>query len=261
MIVGLAQMNIKWNDPVENKEKCQKFFCEARDKGVELLVFPEMTLTGFNVEAETVFKLNNGTMIFFRKMAIKYHMNVIFGMVDSACQTYKNKCIAISNTGEILGEYTKIHSFSFAGEDKEYNSGDDIVNFNVNEFNISTFICYDLRFPEIFQVASNKSKLIIIIANWPIQRREHWNILLRARAIENQAFVIGVNRVGDDLENKYIGDSQVVSPDGKVKCSLIEKEGLIIANIQLNDVEEYRRKFRVKADRKNLLYSELLQKN
>ena len=122
-------------------------------------------------------------------------------------------------------------------------------------------ICYDLRFPEIFQIVSEQAKVIPVIASWPTARREHWMTLLKARAIENQCFILGVNRSGEGGGLSYIGDSMAVSPTGEVLAHVEGGNGLTIVDIDPNEADAYRKSFPVKADRKPALYHALWEES
>lgn len=165
----------------------------------------------------------------------------------------ENHYTVINDKGEIISDYAKIHPFSFAGEDHKFRGGDNIVTFELNGIRFSTFICYDLRFPEVFQIASKDSQVIIVPADWPEKRKEHWQCLLRARAIENQIYIIAVNCVGEIGGVHYSGDSCIVDPDGKVLAGLSGQEGILEYNL-INDVNCFRNSFQVKNDRREDLY-------
>jgi len=153
-----------------------------------------------------------------------------------------NSLIHFDNKGLIRIRYRKIHSFSLAGENKNFSSGDTPVTTRIGKITFGLSICYDLRFPELFRYyGKNKADVLINIANWPVDRIEHWDKLLQARAIENLSYMIGVNRVGEDTTLEYDGHSSVIDPMGNViSCS--EKEEILITEIDLEKVEETRTK-------------------
>ena len=144
-------------------------------------------------------------------------------------------------------------------EDKYFVGGEDISSVKINNFFISTFICYDLRFPEIFQAASKNSNVIVVAANWPSARKNHWLTLLKARAIENQVYIVAVNCFGIQNDNTYSGDSCIISPHGDIILGLLEDETLKTIDIE-DDVEEYRRKYPFKKDRREDIYFKLKNK-
>ena len=158
-------------------------------------------------------------------------------------------------------DYAKIHPFSFGAEAEHYVGGSALQFADVKGVPVSPMICYDLRFPEPFQVLSEKSKIITVIASWPTPRREHWMTLLKARAIENQCFILGVNRSGDGGGLSYIGDSMAVSPTGEVLAHVEGGNGLTIVDIDLDEVDAYRSSFPLKVDRKVELYHSLWQEH
>jgi predicted amidohydrolase len=165
-----------------------------------------------------------------------------------------NHYSVISPNGEALMDYVKIHPFSYAGEDRFFKGGDKLGVCSIGEMNIGTAICYDLRFPELFTHLSEKAELIIVPANWPAARSLHWSTLLRARAIENQCYMAGVNCCGEMDGQVYSGDSALYGPEGEIltpveTITLNETDKIYIYDI-VNNVEEVRKSFPVRNDRK-----------
>lgn len=256
MKLALAQLDVTWENKPKNKQVALTFIEEAVKQKVDMILFPEMTLTGFSMNTEVIGEINNETLEFFKKLSSKFNIFIGFGYVEGI-KNSKNKYSIVSPKGEELVEYTKIHLFSFGTETEFYQSGNKIKSFEALDFNIVPFICYDLRFPEIFQIASKTASLITVGANWPIERREHWISLLKARAIENQCYIAGINRVGDGHGLHYSGDSMIVDPLGNIISSLYMEEGLIVANIYKENVTEIRNSFRLKEDRRESLYYDM----
>jgi len=257
MLIGLAQMNIIWEDSKANLEKCEAVIKDASNRNVELLLFPEMTLTGFTMNIDKLDLSEEDILNWFKTQAINFKINIGIGYAIKVDNKGKNKYAIISKNGEVLLNYTKIHPFSKAKEGEKYYKGDEIVSCNIGNTNLSSFICYDLRFPEIFQKASKEAHLITVAANWPASRSSHWNALLKARAIENQCYIAAINRVGigDGLE--YIGESQIIDPSGEVITSLISCEELILGDIDVKNVLEIQNSMSVKADRREELYGKI----
>ena len=138
---------------------------------------------------------------------------------------YFNSLIHINNKGELVSKYQKVHPFSFGNEDKNYSKGEKDWNTQIEDFKIGLSICYDLRFPELYRLyAKERVDALVSIANWPDTRIEHWRTLLKARAIENQCYMIGVNRVGKDPKLNYVGYSGVYDPMGKELVSVKDEE-------------------------------------
>jgi omega-amidase len=260
MKIGLAQMNIIWEDKKTNKETCLSFLEEAKNKKIDFLVFPEMTLTGFTMNVDRLGDTNNESVDWFKEQSKTFNLNTAFGYPSFADGIGENHMSIVSSNGEELVNYTKIHPFSFGREAKYYRGGNNIVFTNLAGFAVSPLICYDLRFPEVFQIASKNAELIIVIANWPYSRREHWITLLKARAIENQCYIAGVNRVGSEKNLSYSGDSMVIDPLGNVLAQGGNNEVLIEAEISSNFVLKVREEFKVKSDRKEDLYTSYFMK-
>ncbi|WP_298841560.1 nitrilase-related carbon-nitrogen hydrolase [Clostridium sp.] len=253
MKLALAQLDIAFEDKSINKETTKQFIAQAFSENVDIIFFPEMTLTGFSMNTSYIGEDENETIKFFKEMSTKYDISIGFGYVEGTSHS-KNKYIVVAPKEIELVNYAKIHPFSYGDESKFYESGNAIKHFTAFNFNITPFICYDLRFPEIFQLASKTATLITVAANWPKERREHWITLLKARAIENQCFIAGINRVGESNRLTYSGDSMIVDPLGNVVASLYGEEGLVIAEINQDDVIAVREKFKFKDDRKEMLY-------
>lgn len=256
MKIALAQLNMGFEQKENAMQICAQMMADAQKQQADLIVFPEMTLTGFTMQPKQYGETaeNSETIDFFQKEAIKNHIAVVFGVIFLADGTAKNHSIVIDNTGSILADYAKIHPFSYGAESKHYTGGDTLAFCTVCGATLSPFVCYDLRFPEIFQAASKKSQIMTVIANWPIARVGHWKTLLQARAIENQSFVVGVNRSGTDASLTYSGDSMLISPTGEILAHLTEENQLMVVDIDLTEVERYRVTFPLKADRKEALY-------
>ena len=137
----------------------------------------------------------------------------------------RNEAVVFNPEGKLICRYAKIHPFSFGGESKHYAPGTEIVSFQWHDFVAAPFICYDLRFPEVFRIATRRgAHLIAVIANWPAKRVSHWVALLQALAIENQAYVVGVNRVGNDPKLGYPGRSLIVDPQGEIVAEGSDRE-------------------------------------
>ena len=204
---------------------------------------------------------NSPSMAFFREEAKKNHVAICYGLPVYENGVATNHCIILDENGNQLADYAKIHPFSFGAEAKHYTGGNALQLCEVKGVPVAPLICYDLRFPEIFQIVSEQAKVIPVIASWPTARREHWMTLLKARAIENQCFILGVNRSGEGGGLSYIGDSMAVSPTGEVLAHVEGGNGLTIVDIDLSEADAYRKSFPVKADRKPVLYHALWEES
>jgi predicted amidohydrolase len=146
--------------------------------------------------------------------------------------------------------YRKIHPFTYGGEDKSFRGGDQLVTVPVGELRVSLFVCYDLRFADEFWVRAPETDLYLVPANWPEARRTHWMSLLQARAIENQAYVLGCNRVGSGGGLQYSGDSRIIDPLGELLATASYGETMIMADVTSARVAEVRDRFRFLQDRR-----------
>jgi predicted amidohydrolase len=154
----------------------------------------------------------------------------------------RNDAVVTSPAGETIARYCKLHPFSPGKEKQHYSAGDRIVTFDWNDVTVAPLICYDLRFPEAFRRATRRgARVLVVIANWPSPRVEHWVTLLRARAIENQAYVLGVNRCGSDPYLPYPGRSLIVDYRGNVLADAGDREGVIAADIDPAAQAAYRK--------------------
>lgn len=256
MKIAMCQYKIFWENKTGNLAKIRELINYSASFGVDLVCFPEMSLTGFSTDIKVTADCQDETLLIFKKMCLEYKIMAAFGWVKAVNDRGENHYTVLNKYGEIVSDYVKIHPFSYGDEDKFFIPGNKITVFGVGDIKLSTFICYDLRFPEIFQFVSNRVDIIIVAANWPAARTEHWECLLKARAIENQVYIVGVNCVGNIKGIDYSGDSCIITPSGEVIIKSHLKEEVIIYDIP-NNVAEYRNAFPTKHDRRDELYHNL----
>lgn len=261
MKIALVSLNQIWEDKKANLDLCEKYIQKASEQNVDLIIFPEMTLTGFSNSIDFTSEEfeSSETIKSFSILAKKFNISIIFGVVVKNGDKVLNKSISIDKNGDVLGDYSKIHPFSFAGEDRYFNAGNKLSIIDFNDFKIGLTICYDLRFPELYSAMASKCDLIVNIANWPKKRVDHWHTLLKARAIENQIFIAGVNRIGiDGNDIEYIESSNIFNANGEeLKCEKIED--MKIYSLDKNFTKEFKSKFNTTNDRKIEFYKEILQ--
>jgi predicted amidohydrolase len=223
MKVALIQFNSIWEAKKENLERAEGFVQRAAEDHCDVVVFPEMFTTGFSMNIPAVAEEGYGeTAQALSTMARNYSINLVAGyaMVGPGDGKARNMAVMFNRKGQPNATYTKIHPFSFAGEDKHFIAGVATSTFTLDATPCSMFICYDLRFPEVFRSIAKEVQAIFVIANWPTSRKAHWEALLKARAIENQCFIIGVNRTGIDGNGiQYPGASHIFDPSGNDICS------------------------------------------
>ena len=241
MKIGLVQYNPVWENKTKNRERLISIL-EKELNDEKLLIFPEMTLTGFSMKSKKFAEsLNGESFNFFAEISVKYNTHILAGLIEKKDNTYYNSLLHVNPEGKLINVYRKIHPFSYSTEDKHYTRGTKTITTKVDDWNVGLSICYDLRFPELYrQYGKTKSELIVVIANWPDTRIEHWRTLLKARAIENQCYVAGVNRVGKDLKLYYNGYSSVFDPMGNELTTQADIESFLTAEISLKNVEETR---------------------
>ena len=254
MKVALLQLDVAWEDVPANHARASRLLGHAAALGARLAILPEMFATGFSMDGRRIAQPEGGpTETFLRGQAAALGLHVLAGVAESAEPLPENRALLVSPDGGVR-RYTKIHPFSFAGEEKVMGSGADAVTWDVEGLRVTPLVCYDLRFPEPFRLAAEETDLYAVVANWPERRRHHWSLLLRARAVENLAFVAGVNRVGEGDGLRYLGDSALVGPWGETVVSAAEQEVLLVAEVDPAVVSEARRRFPVLADRRPVRY-------
>ncbi len=253
MRIALYQMHIAREDKAANMAKMEEQLKAASENKAELLLLPEMCFTGFSMNVDATKEADEKMVERISALARQYQVAIGFGWAKDCGQKAENHYTIVDKQGICLSDYAKIHPFSYSGEDQKFRAGDRLTSFVLGDMPCTGFICYDLRFPEIFQIASKTAHVIIVPANWPAKRSSHWKTLLQARAIENQVYILAVNCVGQIGSLYYSGDSCVINPDGQVLSMLSDTEGLIFYDL-VDDVEQYRRRFPVKKDRREELY-------
>lgn len=253
MKIALAQMDVQWENKEENLDKAEAFVRDAAGVRCDVIVFPEMFNTGFSMNVSKTVEAEDGqTHRFCARMAAEYSINVIAGYAVKRQRRKlpQNIAAVYDREGNLTASYAKIHPFSYANEQKFYGAGKKTVTFKLDGVPSAIFICYDLRFPEIFREVAENTCVVFVIANWPDERIHHWETLLRARAIENQFYVAGVNRAGAQKDIGYHGHSIVFDPMGKCLCTGDKREELLSAELSPEEVVRTRKEFPFLKDRK-----------
>jgi predicted amidohydrolase len=248
MKIALLQMDLAWEQAEENHRRAGRLLERAAGEGARLALLPEMFSTGFSMEPQRVAQEPGGASEAFLREAARSHAIWIFGSIAERGEPRpRNMGLLVSPRGDVT-RYAKIHPFSFSGEDEHYAGGERVVTVEVEGLRVTPLICYDLRFPEPFRLAAPETDLFAVVANWPDARRDHWKTLLRARAIENLAYVAGVNRVGEGGKLRYAGDSAAVSPWGEVLVEGGPEEAVLLFEADAREVAQAREKFPVLRD-------------
>jgi omega-amidase len=241
-----VQLDIVWEDKVANHGKVRDKVAAAKLPKGSLVVLPEMFATGFSMNVAEIAEEPGGmTEAFLEALAMELGIFVAGGIVTRAPDGRGlNQSVTVGPDGAVVARYSKIHPFSYAGETAHYAPGTETLTYAWGGSSVAPFVCYDLRFPEIFRNATKKgAQILTVIANWPEPREAHWLALLKARAIENQAFVIGVNRCGRDPKLAYSGRGQVIDPRGNILADGGNAEGVFGAEIDLASLLAYRKDF------------------
>lgn len=251
--VLLVQADLVWESPSENRRRIETLL-EGEEGQADLIVLPEMFTTGFSMTPEGLAESMEGpTLAWMAGIALRQSATVMGSIIVKEGEHYYNRMLVVGQNGLQLF-YDKRHLFRMAGEHKSYAGGTQRPVFNLKGWRICPQICYDLRFPAYVRNRFDESgrgeyDLLVYVANWPAVRVSHWSLLLKARAIENQAYTIGVNRVGEDGNGiPYSGDSAVVDPKGNVLVEGRLQEQLLKARLDGEAMEAYRKKFPVWMD-------------
>ena len=252
MKVAAVQHDIVWEDPDANFRRLAPMVEVAATAGARLVVLSEMCATGFSMAADRIAEPPEGPSTTFLREQAAAHQLWVCGSVPqrpAAGERPRNRFVLAAPGGTVHG-YDKIHPFSYAGEDDHYAAGDQAVTVEVEGVRITPLVCYDLRFADLFWEAASGTDLYVVVANWPEPRRLHWQVLLQARAIENQAYVVGVNRVGAGGGLDYAGDTRVVAPDGEVVAAAAGDETVLIADVEPLVVADVRERLPFLRDRR-----------
>lgn len=246
MKVYCCQLDIAWENKAKNFKKVRAQLAAERPESGSLVVLPEMFSTGFSMNVEGICEERApGAEEFVWEVAKEFGVVVVGGIVRRGEDGKGlNEALVVSPEGRTLARYAKIHPFSLGGELDHYARGTKIESFEWNGMKVVPFICYDLRFPEIFRTAVGQgAEMFVVIANWPNRREMHWVRLLEARAIENLAYVVGVNRTGKDPKLTYSGRTMIIDPHGNIMVEAGDLEGVIAADIDPEMVRKWRGDF------------------
>ncbi len=253
MIVAALQTDIVWEDPQANFARLRPKLAEAAAVGARLIVLPEMYACGFSMNTQAIAEPPAGPSVnFLIEQACDLGVWICGSVPElpsAGAERPANTLVLAGPRGE-THRYRKRHPFTFANEHAHYLAGDADLTVEIEGLRVSTAICYDLRFADDFWALAEHTDLYLVVANWPSKRREHWRTLLRARAIENQAWVVGLNRVGEGGGIGYSGDSMIIDPWGEIVCSASRDATMLLANVDVERVREARTKFPVLQDRR-----------
>jgi predicted amidohydrolase len=252
MIVAGIQHDIVWEDAAANFARLEPMIADAAAQGARLVVCSEMYSTGFSMKTERIAESADGPSARFLVEQARTHGVWVCGSfperVDGNALPY-NQLVLVAPDGT-AHRYAKIHPFSYGREHEHYAAGDRFLTVDVEGVRCTFFVCYDLRFADEFWTRARDTDCYVLPSNWPAARRDHWMTLLRARAIENQAYVVGVNRVGQGGRLTYCGDSMIVDPFGQVCAQVGDGEGIVTADVDPERVRSVRAEYPFLQDRR-----------
>lgn len=247
-LIGIVQYDIEWCDWEANRVKLSDMLSTDRlnRDGLDVIVLPEMFMTGFVTDAAVVANYADATLAFMHEVAERLDAAVVGSVVVRDDEVYRNRMYFVKPTGEVEW-YDKRHLFSIGGEAERFTAGEErkVVEWRGVRYLLE--VCYDLRFP-VWSRQRGDYDAIIYSALWPKPRRDVWRTLLKARAIENQAYVIGVNRVGSEPGLEYVGDSAVIDSRGRYVVDSGDKQGVYVVEIDLEEQTKFRERFNVARD-------------
>ena len=252
MKVAAVQHDIVWEDRDANFERLGPMIAVAAAEGARLVVLSEMFSTGFSMATELIAEPADGPSVQFLVDQARRHDVWVTGSIPerpAGADRPFNQLVLAAPDGAVH-RYAKIHPFGYGAEHEHYAAGDSFLTVNVESVRCSFFVCYDLRFADEFWPLAPETDCYVVPANWPRSRRSHWSALLRARAIENQAYVVGVNRVGEGGSLTYAGDSVIIDPLGDVLASAGGGECIATADVDPAHVNGLRTRFPFLADRR-----------
>ena len=251
MKIYCVQHDIAWENRRANFAKVEALLSAAKPEAGSLVLLPEMFASGFSMNITAIREgRERETERFLAATAKKLGIFLLGGIVTTKTNGKGiNQSVVFTPDGKELARYSKMQPFTPGGESAKYDAGKSPTVFDWQGFKVSPFVCYDLRFPEHFRTATKRgAQLITVIASWPVTRIQHWITLLQARAIENQAYVAGVNRCGKDPKLSYNGRSLIISPKGDILADAGNGESVISAEVSLDELIAYRRDLPFLAD-------------
>ncbi len=259
--IALAQMPIAFGQPDENLAMLRPLAATAAAQGAVLLVLPELWSTGYDLEraAELASEPGSGMHAALAALAHEQQIAIVGSILTKRAAGVTNTATVYSATGDTLAWYDKLHLFGLMHEDRHLIAGSVPTVCDTPWGRTGLAICYDLRFPELFrQYMLQGAEVVIVPAEWPTARLEHWRVLVQARAIENQCFLVAVNRVGNDPRNDFGGHSLVVDPWGQVLVEGDNRAALLFAQLDLALVADVRNRLRALHDRRSDVYEAAL---
>lgn len=242
--IAVFQLDLIWEDASANRAKIDEWIQKANRK-MDVVFLPETFTTGFSMNVELAEPMDGETLRWMKDRCAEHQLAMCGSLIIRDNDQYFNRLVFVEPSGKIH-HYDKRHLFTMANEESSFQHGMERLIINYRGWRICPFICYDLRFP-VWARNRNDYDILVYSANWPESRNEVWNTLLKARAIENQSYVVGANRAGVDGNRiLYSGNSQLIDPKGNVLTSIVDhNKGIIYAGFSHSELMEFRKKFPV----------------
>lgn len=256
MRIAAIQHDTIWNDRDANFARLAPMVAAAAAGGARLVLLTEMFSTGFVVDDSLKGEPEGGVSAQFLAAQAALHDVWVCGSCPEVPagsdpnDTRPANSFVLAGPDGTVHRYRKIHPFTYGGESNHFRAGSELVQLEIEGVRVSPFVCYDLRFADEFWQLAPTTDVYLVPANWPEGRRNHWMSLLQARAIENQAYVVGCNRVGEGGGLKYVGDSRIVDPLGELLATGSQHETILYADIEPATVATTRERFRFLQDRR-----------
>jgi predicted amidohydrolase len=256
MRIAAVQHDIVWCDRDANFARLAPMVAAAAGAGAQMVVLSEMFSTGFATDRDDIGEATGGPSSQFLVAQAAQHGVWVGGSCPEIMpgagpdDQRPHNVFVLAGPDGTVHRYAKIHPFSYGGEDKHFRAGDQFVTVTIDGLRVTLFVCYDLRFADEFWQLALDTDVYLVPANWPEARRTHWMALLQARAIENQAYVVGCNRVGTGGSLAYSGDSRIVDPLGELLATASYGESILLADVSAEWVSEVRDRFRFLQDRR-----------
>ncbi|WZL74602.1 carbon-nitrogen family hydrolase [Clostridiaceae bacterium 35-E11] len=258
MKVSLIQMNIVFGNTEVNRTRVMEMIHKAAKDKPDVIVLPEMWNTSFSLKDIHAIADKEGepTKTFICDLAKKYQINIVAGSIaDKYDEDIYNRLYVVDRGGNVIAHYDKVHLVRHAGEQEYIKPGVEATVFNIDGIKCGAVLCYDLRFPELARTMALKgAKVLFVPAQWFETRIDHWKTLTTARAIENQMYVVAVNRIGNEFQAIFPGNSMVIDPWGKIVAQAGNEEKILTAEMDINLVDRVRKKITCFLDRNVNVY-------
>ncbi|MGD6965823.1 carbon-nitrogen family hydrolase [Rossellomorea vietnamensis] len=258
--IACLQIDIQYGKPEENRKNVSREFQKLfeKEKKLDVVVLPELWTTGYDLSRLDEISDDEGkeSIEFLSGLAQKYSINIVGGSVaKKSGENITNTLYSFDRSGNLLGEYSKVHLFKLMDEHHYLSAGNTSGAVTIEGVPSAAFICYDIRFPEWMRThTAGGAEVLYVAAEWPLARVNHWRTLLLARAIENQCYVVACNRSGSDPNNEFGGHSMIIDPWGEIIAEAGEGEEVIISDLDLEKVKQVRKQIPIFQDRRPELY-------